>query len=77
MHGRRHELATEQKHSEKRRFQKECGETLIGQQRGYHVAGVVGEAAPVRAELERHDDAGHHSHAEGNRKDPQPELGEI
>jgi hypothetical protein len=76
MHGRRHQLAAEQQHPEEGRLQEECGQALIGQERRDHVAGVVGKAAPVGAELERHDHAGHHPHAEGDREDPQPELGE-
>ena len=61
----------------KRRFQKERHQALIGQQRRNDVAGDVGEAAPVGAELERHDDAGDDAHAERDRKNPQPELREI
>ena len=74
MHRRRHQLAAEQQHPEKGRFEEERGQALIGQQRRDHVAGGVGEAAPVGAELERHHDAGHDAHAEGDGEDPQPEL---
>jgi len=77
MHGRRHQLAAEQQHAEKGRFQKERHQALIGQERRNDVAGDVGEAAPVGAELKRHDDAGDDAHAEGDGENPQPELREI
>ena len=73
----RHQLAAEQQHAEKRRFEEEGGQAFIGQQRRDDIGGGVGEAAPVGAELERHDDAGHHAHAEGDGEDPGPEAGDA
>ena len=69
----RHQLAPEQQHAEERRFEEERRQALVGQQRRDDVGGRVGEAAPVGAELERHDDAGHHAHAERDREDLDPE----
>ena len=73
MHPARHQPPAEQQHAEKRGFEEERGEAFIGEQRREHVGGDVGEAAPVGAELERHDDAGHHAHAERDREQLGPE----
>ena len=69
----RHQLAAEQQHAEEGRLEKERRQALVGEQRRDDVADVVGEAAPVRAELERHDDAGHDAHAERDGEDLDPE----
>ena len=45
----------------------------VGQQRRNYVGGGISEAAPIGAELERHDDTGDDPHAEGNTEDPGPE----
>ncbi len=73
----RHQRAPEQQHAEERRLQEECHQAFIGQHRRNHVRRDVGEARPVGAELERHDDPGHHAHAERNREDPGPEPGDA
>ena len=69
----RHEFAPEQQHAEEGRFQEEGGQSFIGEQRRDHVARGVGEAAPVGAELERHDDARDHAHSERDRENLDPE----
>src|SRR6516225_9994773 len=61
-----HQTPSEQKHAEKRRFEEKGHQAFVGQKRRDHVGGGVGEAAPIGAELERHNDAGDHAHAEGN-----------
>src|SRR4029077_12046772 len=48
----------------------------IGQQRTDDVPGSIGKAAPVRAELERHDNPRYHAHAERDGEDPDPEIGD-
>ena len=73
MRPRRHKLASEQQHPEEGRLQEECRQPLIGEQRGDHVGGGVRETAPVRADLERHDDPGDDAHTERNSKDLDPE----
>jgi hypothetical protein len=47
------------------------------EERAEHVAGAARELAPVGAELERHDDPGHHAHAERHGEDPGPEPGQT
>ena len=69
----RHQLAPEQQHAEKRRLEKKCRQALVGEQRRQDIGGGVRIAAPVGAELERHDDAGDHAHPEGDRENPDPE----
>ena len=69
----RHQPAPEQQHAEKGGFEKKGGEPFIGEQRRQHVGRRVGKAAPIRAELERHDDAGYDTHAERDREDAGPE----
>ena len=70
----RHQLAAEQQHAEEGRFEEEGGQPFIGEERRQHIGRRVGEAAPVGAELERHDDAGHDAHAEGDREYLDPEC---
>ena len=60
----RHQLASEQQHAEESRLQEESGQPLVGQQRPDNVGGGVGVTAPVRADLERHDDPRNDAHAE-------------
>src|SRR3546814_5478622 len=47
---------------------------LVAHQRPDNRPGLVGEHAPVGAELVAHDDAGDHAHAEGHSKDDLPVL---
>jgi hypothetical protein len=68
----RHKLASEQEHAEEGRLQEECGQPLIGEQRRNDVSGRIGETAPIRAELKRHDDARHDAHAERHGKNLDP-----
>ena len=72
----RHELAPEQQHAEKRRFEEERRQHFVAHQRADDVRGRVRKAAPVGAELKRHHDARHHAHAERHREDLQPERRE-
>jgi hypothetical protein len=46
-------------------------------ERAQHAARLVGEGRPVGAELVAHHDAGHDSHAEGQREDLHPEQVEV
>ena len=71
---RRHAVAPEQHDAEERRLEHEGGEGLVAEQRTLDRAGLLREPAPVGAELERHDDAGHDAHAEGDREDLDPEI---
>jgi hypothetical protein len=73
MRPRRHQLATEQKHAQEGRLEEEGGDAFIGEQGTEDVRCGIGEPAPVRAELEGHDHAGHHADAEGHREYPDPE----
>jgi hypothetical protein len=65
----------EQKHAQERCLEKKGHQAFIGQQWRNYVRSRVSKATPIRAELERHDDAGHHAHAERNCKNPGPEAG--
>src|SRR5665647_1401120 len=67
------EISAKQKNAEERRLQKKGCQALIGEKRRYDVCRYVGKAAPVRAELERHNDAGYDAHAERNGKYLDPE----
>src|SRR5262249_49121251 len=73
MRPRRHELASEQEYAEKSRLQEEGSDAFIGEQGAEDIRRRIGKAAPVRAELERHDHAGHHADPEGDRENPDPE----
>ena len=73
----RHAVAPEQQDAEEGGLEEERGHDLVVEQRAQHVAGAVREPAPVGAELERHDDARDHPHAERDREDPGPELGQL
>ena len=74
VHPRRHTRAAEQKHTEECRLEKERREPFVGHQWSDDVGRGIRITAPVAAELERHDDARHDTHAEGNGEDLQPEL---
>jgi hypothetical protein len=69
----RHQGAPEQEDAQKARFEKEGGQHLVGHQRPDDVGRRIREAAPIGAELERHDDPRDDAEPEGDRKDPQPE----
>ncbi len=73
----RHAPAAEQQHAEERRFEEERGQHLVRHEAADHVRRRRDEAAPVRAELERHHDPRHHAHPERHREDPQPERGKT
>ncbi len=66
-------LASEKHDTEKACFQKKGHHALVREKRAENVTRYVGVAAPVRAELERHHDAGHDAHAERHGEDPGPE----
>jgi hypothetical protein len=71
---RRHPLAPEQHDAEESGFEHEGGERLVAEQRALDRAGFRRQHAPVGAELEGHDDAGDHAHAERHREDLEPEV---
>ena len=71
---RRNELASEQQHAEEGGFQEERREALVAHQRRHDIGGRIRIPAPVGAELERHDDAGDHAHAEREGEDLYPEV---
>ncbi len=73
----RHAVAPEQEDAEEGRLEEERGQDLVAQKRPDDVAGRVGKAAPVGAELEGHDDPGHDAHAERDGKDLGPESGQL
>ena len=77
VHATRDALAPEQQDAEEGRLEEERGQHFVVEQRAQHVAGAGRELAPVGAELKRHDDAGHHAHAERHGEDPGPEPGQI
>ena len=62
---------------EEARFEEECGEHFIGQQRPGDRPGKVGERAPIGAELVGHDQPGDHAHAEVDRKNLRPEVVQV
>src|SRR5262249_40414709 len=70
----RHQLAAEQQHAKEPGLQEEGGETFISKQRRQDVRSRRGVLAPIRAELERHHDAGDDAHAEGDGEDLGPEY---
>ena len=68
-------VPAEQHDAEERRLEEERGDDLVGDERADDVAGEVGEARPVGAELVAHDDAGHDAEPErhGEHLDPEAE----
>jgi hypothetical protein len=70
----RHAFTAEQHDPEERRFQHEGGECFVTEQRSPDRTGLLRQHTPVGAELKRHDDAGHDSHAERHREHLQPEI---
>ena len=71
----RDKFASEQEHAKEGRLQEECDQTLVGEQRPDHIGGGVGVTAPVRPDLERHDDSRDDAHAERHRENLNPEAG--
>ncbi len=70
-------IPAEQHDPEETRLQEERGQHLIGQQRPGDAAGELGVGTPVGAELVRHDDSRHHTHAEIDREYLQPEVVQV
>ncbi len=70
-------LPAEQHDAEEGRFEEEGGDHLVGDDRAENVAGELGKARPVRAELVAHDDARDDAEAEGHREDLHPEAEEV
>ena len=70
-------LEPEQHHAEEACLEEECGQHFIGHQWPDHRADLVREARPVGAELVRHHDAGHDTHAEGDGEDLQPVIEQV
>ncbi|KAG1460159.1 hypothetical protein G6F57_014368 [Rhizopus arrhizus] len=64
MQARRHPAPAEHHHAEEAGFQEEGGQHFIGQQRADDRAGHFAQPRPVGTELEGHDDAADHAHAE-------------
>jgi hypothetical protein len=75
---RRDPVAADQHDAEKSRLEQKRGECLVAEQRPLQRpldrSGLLGEHAPVGAELERHDDSRHDAHAERHREDFDPEV---
>ncbi len=67
----------EQHDAEKAGLEEERGQHLVAHQWADDRAGLVGEHAPVGAELVAHDDAGDDAHAEGDCEDLLPVIEEI
>ena len=67
-------FAAEQQHAEEGGLDGEGREALVGEEPALDRPRSPSELGPVGAELELHDDAGHHPEPEGNGKDPQPEV---
>jgi hypothetical protein len=67
----------EQHDAEESRFQEEGGQHLVTHQRPDDRTGLVGEHAPVGAELVAHDDAGNDAHAERHCKDLLPVVEKV
>ena len=67
----------EQHHPEEGRLEEERGQHFVTQQRPEDVAGALAQHRPVGAELETHDDAADHAHAERDREDLEPEEVEV
>jgi hypothetical protein len=70
-------LAAEQHDPEEARLEEKGGENFVAHQGADHGTGLVGEHAPVGAELVGHDDAGDDTHAEGDGEDLLPVVEEV
>ena len=71
---RRDSLPAEQKDAEEACLERKGREGLIGEKRPLYRPGYTRELAPVRAELERHHDAGDDAEPEGDAENLEPEL---
>ena len=69
----RNQLAAEQQDAQEPRFEEERHHAFVSQKGSEDVAAYFREAAPIGAELKRHHDARHDTHAERHGKDPRPE----
>src|SRR6266568_3788031 len=74
MHPARDAVHAEEHHPEESRLEEERRQHLVGKQGPRDVADLLHESRPVGAELERHGDAAHHAHREGEREHLGPEL---
>jgi hypothetical protein len=72
-----HQPSSEQEHAKERRLEKKRHQPFIGHQRREHVRGGIGEPAPVRSKLKRHDDSGDHAHPEGDGENLRPISGDA
>ena len=71
---RRDSLPPEQQDTEEARLEREGGESLVNEERSLDRSGEPRELAPIGAELEGHDDAGHHAEPEGDTENLEPEF---
>ena len=67
----------EQHDAEEAGLEEEGREHLVAHERPEHRADLVGEHAPVGAELVAHDDAGNDAHAEGDGEDLLPVIEQV
>ena len=74
---RPHARQAEQHDAEESRFQEEGGQHLVTHQWADDRAGLVGEHAPVGAELVAHDDARHDAHAERHCENLLPVIEQV
>src|SRR6476660_5982454 len=70
-------LLPEHQETEKAGLQEERKQPFHRQRLTNHPAGILRERCPVRAELELHRDAGHHTDSEVDAEDSNPESGGI
>src|SRR5262252_1746782 len=66
--------STSQQDPEKARLQEKGSERFVGEQRPLDRSGHASQHAPVRAELERHDNTGNDAEPECHTEDLEPEL---
>ena len=67
----------EEEQPEERGLEDEGEHALDGERLAHDLAGVPGEAGPVRPELELERDARHDAHGEIEREDPRPEPRDL
>jgi hypothetical protein len=70
-------LFAEEEEAQEGRLQDEGEHPFQGQALADDSAGEFGKPGPVGAELELHQDAGHHSHGEVEPEDARPEAGHL
>src|SRR5262249_31624496 len=66
-------FASEQQNAEECRLEEKGHQTFIREQRRQHICGRVRVPAPVRSELEGHDNSCDDAHSKRDRKDFRPE----